>query len=208
MSNQSDPLDKRNLIEVDASTLGKYAGLFTPASLYNKLVRYVRVLGDNTSVKRARFEINAQNIHQYKNAQNPGWGFMAFPEVTGKFIDILDRPVLTRNDVPIALEGDIYINTLTVYHGYGPQGFGTWFFPVEGSQSYYATKLEDFRAEGGEQKFIKGGFLASETEGYVDPNDEGKAGAVFIWLDYEFAQGAVINPDFKAWVEFYYFDRE
>jgi hypothetical protein len=42
MSNQSDPLDKRNLIEVDASTVGKYAGLFTPASLYNKLVRYIK----------------------------------------------------------------------------------------------------------------------------------------------------------------------
>jgi hypothetical protein len=46
MSNQSDPLDKRNLIEADASTISKYAGLSTPASLYNKLVRYVRALED------------------------------------------------------------------------------------------------------------------------------------------------------------------
>jgi hypothetical protein len=163
---------------------------------------------EESSIKRARIEINAQNIQSFTE---DGWGQISIPEINGRYLEIIGDPILSRNDVSTFASGAATIDGFLLYNGFGGKQFSLNVnFPVGGDEGYYTTR---FTLVENSQWYYRGGLTAETSFGEVQPSDEGYAGAIVLFFRFTpvfMGEGVdpVVHPDFKAWVEFDYAVRD
>jgi hypothetical protein len=146
-------------------------------------------------------EINSTNFMDL-NSANDGYGIMALPQVAGKIIEIVNTPLIYRNEYSF-IEGDLDLglNIIDIYQGGGPQDFKVDTTGIFTSTEVANQVFPGFYDRKGEMKIISlPKFYIGGTQ--LDPNES----SVFIYG--KFSGTPEINPLAKAWVVFDYIVRD
>jgi hypothetical protein len=164
MSNQSDPLDKRNLIEADASTVGKYVGLYTPANLYNKLVRYIQKSDESKYITKKLILTEAQ-VREL-NSANESYGIELLPPPGENKVYQVENIIVKFKQTG----GTLLAQALSVY-GYNSDDEYGQITPVEASKVHFLQKSPALKTSENEAVYLWANIDS--------PNYEGTAVIVF-----------------------------
>tara|TARA_R110000868_G_C10611680_1_gene741437 strand:+ start:45 stop:614 length:570 start_codon:yes stop_codon:yes gene_type:complete len=166
-------------------------------TFYEKINEIIKYLNDDDSgTNRIIVEINSTNFMNLKNG-NDGYGIMAIPQVDGKIIEIVNLPLIYRNEYSFT-EGDFSLDTIEIYQGQGAQDF-----KINTTDIFTSTEVANKVFPGFDDKtgkLTQPKFYIGGTQ--LDPNES----SVFIYG--QFTGTPEINLLAKAWVVFDYIVRD
>jgi hypothetical protein len=165
-------------------------------TFFEKINEIIQYLNNGSGTNRIIIEINSTNFMDL-NSANDGYGIMALPQVAGKIIEIVNTPLIYRNDVAFVV-GDFSLNTIDIYQGQGAQDFKintTDIFTSTEVANKVFPGFDDQTGKLTQPKFYIGGTQLDQNES-----------SVFIYG--QFNGTPEINSLAKAWVVFDYIVRD
>jgi hypothetical protein len=148
-------------------------------------------------IQRMKFELNASNFDDLVNA-NDTYGIILLNEedYAGKWIEIIGQPYFTSNGEPILTSGEVVMNHLLIYHGWGPTEY-----KIEGNITELNPDIAiEFAGRINENRIPPLAYYKGMTE-EESPNVF-YAASVFLYAN--LGGEYVINPAWKGFVEFDY----